>query len=243
MKDDKDYENIEYINRGITTIGSISIAHKVSVYKAPKKGSNDPQQYHRKQCSSYTFAGKLGYPSYFCRETKDYIVLQEGIAATKTVEEYERQKENITYKKRHVSVLLTYADVDNIKTTFDIASNWFIDEKYRNNLFLYDQSGIPYGLSHNFDTLSVLTNLTTGKGSFLSIQPAVVLDALNSIGYPGVVLKCSSGILGTCTMAEFFSLKRIVIHLLDNLYTNTLCLLNHLYILQKQGEKEDYVIY
>ena len=77
-------------------------------------------------------------------------------------------------------------------------------------------------------------NCTSGyTGSFLSIQPYVITDSLNNIGYPGVILKCQQGVLGTCSLTEFMSLGSILIKNLENLYELSIQLMNH-FMLQEE---------
>lgn len=233
-------DNIESISRIITTIGDIQIVHKVSVYKSIKKDRIYEGQSYLKQASSkVSFAGRMGVPSYYMRETKDYIILTEGLGRYTTHSKQEKLKKG----GPRASVVLTYEDLDNIRNLFNNVMKWFTLDEYRNNLFKYDTSGIPYGISNQFEGLSVLTNLSVGNGNFLGIQPSVILDAFSSVGYPGVSLKCSFGKIGECTMSEFMSLRRIVITLIENLYNNTLCLLNHFMMLKQEENQKDYVIY
>jgi hypothetical protein len=235
----KSIDDVETIYRHIATIGNITISHKVVVYKSPPKGSNKPQQYANSQCSKITLPGRMGVPSYYMRETKDYITLTEGFGKYD-----DANKKNMIKTRKKAYVSLTYPDIANVRQIFDNAYNWFTLEEYRNNLFKYDKSGVPYGISSQYEGLSTLTNIVTGTGNFLSIQPTVLLDALNSIGYPGVVFKGCNGVLGECTVGEFMSLRRIIFTLLDNLYQNSLILLNHFLMLETHGGNQDnYVIY
>lgn len=231
---------IESVTKVITTIGDLQISHKVTIFKQPKKGSSIPTDYIKNYNSKVTMAGRMGFPSYYLRETRDYVVISEGLG--RYTPEY--KKEKLVKGGRKASVMLSYDDVENIRFLFSNASRWFIEEEYRNNMFKYDSSGIPYGIDPKYEGINTLVNLSVGNGNFLSIQPTVITNAMEGIAYPGVEFKCTNGKIGECTMTEFFTFKKIVKTLLDNLYNNTLCLLNHFMLLKTEGgDSEDYVIF
>ena len=206
--------DVNSINKTITTIGDITISHKVVVFRKQKMVT-----------TSYPYMNEYkinNSESYYLRETKDYIVLTEGFGKFDSEERIERLK---THKKN--SVLMTYSDISNIITLLNNASKWFTEDEYRNNLFKYDETGVPYAVSDKYENLCTLTNIVTGQDNFISIQPVVVGNALNSVGFPGVVIKCQTGVIGSCSMTEFMTLKRLLINLLDNLYSNSIALMDH----------------
>ena len=234
-KDNRDLMNVDSIVKNITTIGGIQLQHRISVYKQNTKNGGRNTEYETTYRSRMSKGGLNGCDSYQIRETKDYIIFSETF-------DYNGCEIKEDVKRKRNSVLFTYSDVENIRILLDKASAWFIEDRYRNDLFQYDKNGIPYAVSGKYENLFVMTNLSVGRGNFLAIQPVVVLDALNSIGYPGVIFKSSNGRIGTCTMSEYFALVRVTMTLLDNLYTNSLNLLNH-YLLNKKGEDQNYAIY
>ena len=74
------------------------------------------------------------------------------------------------------------------------------------------------------------------KGTFLAIQPTVVMDPMHGIGYPGIVLKSLSGVVGICTYTEFLSLQHVVTNLLSNLYEISNTLINQYLMLNLNKE-------
>ena len=164
--------------------------------------------------------GVIGFKSVAFRNTRDSIILK-GISFNKD-----------DIKRIPPSVYLTYSDVSEVKRIFTTASSWFTSD-IKNDLFQYENN-IPYRVSEKYNELSVVMNCTSGyAGSFLSIQPYVIIDSLNNIGYPGVILKCQQGVLGTCSLTEFMSLGSILIKNLENLYELSIQLMNH-FMLQEE---------
>ena len=206
----KEFDRIGRINKVICTIGEITIKHSVGV-----KRGNLREDVDKTYVNKY-MTGKTLFPSYYINHTSDGIIL-------------ERMKEN---KKEGVmcNVYLSYVDIAPVIRCLNEAKYWFEDEEIRNNLYVYSEDDKPYKVSEKYQYLNAQCTLTTGrfKGGFLSIQPAVVSEAVNNVLYPGVVFKCQQGVIGVCTVDEFLSLRIILISLLNNLYQESLNLINNL---------------
>lgn len=210
--------NVDSIFKTVAAFGNILVKHRVHILTLDKSGHS--LDYVYKFTSSKSRGGRLGYPSTFFNSSDDGIVL-ENIPKDKDTD------------KIKISVYLTYNDISELIRIFEESRSWF--EKYKNDLFEYDKNGIPYNVNQKYSELHAIMRLRFGiKGSFLAIQPAVILDSLNNTGYPGVILKSNTGCIGTCTITEFFSLQEIVINLMKNLYQISNELVNQ-YLLTEIG--------
>ena len=211
--------NLDSIYKNVVQYGNILIKHRVHIFKQNK--SNDKLEYERVFTSTKSKGGSIGIPSVSFRGTDDCVIL-ENIPKEQTV-------------KIKPSVYLTYGDISEMKRIFKESTRWFIE--YKNDLFNYENS-IPYSVSSKYQSLNTIMYPKIGiKGTFLSIQPAVVIDPLHGIGYPGVVFKSLSGVIGVCTYTEFLSLQTTVISLLTNLYEISNNLINQ-YLLLRLNNKE-----
>jgi len=210
--------NVDSIFKTVAAFGNILVKHRVHILTLDKSGHS--LDYVYKFTSSKSRGGRLGYPSTFFNSSDDGIVL-ENIPKDKDTD------------KIKISVYLTYNDISELIRIFEESRSWF--EKYKNDLFEYDKNGIPYNVNQKYSELHAIMRLRFGiKGSFLAIQPAVILDSLNNTGYPGVILKSNTGCIGTCTITEFFSLQEVVINLMKNLYQISNELVNQ-YLLTEIG--------
>lgn len=217
--------NVDSIYRNVEQFGSILVKHRVNLFQKDKNNKSVP--YGKIFTSQKSGGGRQGFPSVAFRSTKDSIILESGFV----------YNENDEYKRPN-SVLLSYNDVADVKRCFSDVTMWFTEQPYKNELFKYDNvSGVPFGLTQKYETLNVTIDLKSGlRGAFLAIKPGVIIDPLNSIGYPGVIIIGQQGVVGSCTMTEFMSLRDIVINSLNNLYSISVDLINQ-YLLASIGGK------
>ena len=212
--------NIDSLYRPIANFGNIGLEHRVNLFEPSKVSGEKNVPYRKDFVSTKSKGGIIGFKSVAFRNTRDSIILK-GVSFSKD-----------DIKRVPPSVYLTYSDVSEVKRIFTTASSWFTSD-IKNDLFQYENN-IPYRVSEKYNELSVVMNCTSGyAGSFLSIQPYVIIDSLNNIGYPGVILKCQQGVLGTCSLTEFMSLGSILIKNLENLYELSIQLMNH-FMLQEE---------
>jgi len=212
--------NIDSIYKSIAQYGSILVKHRVHVFKSNKE--NKESNYGVRFTSTKSKGGSIGIPSVSFRGTDDCLIL-ENIPKENTV-------------KVKPAVYLTYNDVADVKRIFREATSWFKD--YKNDLFNYENS-IPYSVSSKYQSLNTIMYPKIGvKGTFLAIQPAVIVDPLHGIGYPGIIMKGLSGIIGVCTYTEFLSMQTLVINSLEHLYEISNTLINQYLLLYSINQKE-----
>lgn len=228
-KSSKSIFNVDSIYRDIDQFGTIRVKHRVNLFSKDKAGKNVP--YGKIYVSQKSNGGIIGYPSVAFRETKDSLILESG---------YVFEKDNPNSVRKPKSVMISYDDVGEIKRCFNEAYKWFTSDPWKNELFKYDEkTGIPYGIAQKYESLNSTCNLKSGmRGAFLAIKPTTVSDPLNSIGYPGVVLIGQQGLIGSCTMTEFFSMRDVVLTNVTNLYQISLELVNQ-YLLGQIGGKHN----
>lgn len=214
---------IDSIYKNIAQFGDILVKHRVHIYKTDKQ--NRHIEYSVTFTSNKSKAGISGISSISFRGTDDCLIL-------------ENIPKDLNNKIRP-SVYLTYGDIADVKRIFKEAIKWF--SEYKNDLFNYENS-IPYSVSNKYQNLHTIMNTKIGiKGSYLAIQPAVIVDPLHSIGYPGVIFKSLSGIIGVCTYTELLSLHNLIINSLENLYEISNTLINQyllLYSIDKGGQNK-----
>lgn len=213
--------NVDSLYRPIATFGNISLEHRVNLFEPSKVPGEKNVPYKKDFVSAKSKGGIVGFKSVSFRNTRDALILKSMNIVSKD-----------DVKRVPSSAYLSYGDISEIKRIFNIANSWFTSE-IKNDLFQYENN-IPYRVSEKYKELSALMNLKSGLvGGFLSIQPYVLSDPLNGIGYPGVIFKCQTGIIGSCSVTEFMSLGSILIKNLENLYEISINLMNH-FMLQEE---------
>lgn len=216
----KKLSNIDSLYRPIATFGNISLEHRVNLFEQSKVIGEKNVPYKKDFTSARSKGGMVGCKSSSFRTTKDALILK-GM--------YNNKEEVV---KIPPSAYISYRDIYEIKKAFKIVHSWFHSD-IKNDLFQYENN-IPYKISEKYEGLVAIATLKAGIiGGFLAIQPYVISDALNNIGYPGVILKCKTGIIGTCSVSEFMSLGTVLIKNLENLYEISINLMNH-YMLQEE---------
>ena len=212
--------NIDSIYRPIAVFGNISLEHRVNLFETSRVSGEKNIPYKKDFVSAKSKGGMVGYKSVSFRSTRDALILKSMMM----------NKEDV--KRIPASAYLSYNDISEVKRLFNTATSWFTSD-IKNDLFQYEDN-IPYRVSEKYNELSVIMNCKNGMiGGFLSIQPYVLSDPLNNIGYPGVILKCQNGVIGTCSITEFMSLGSVLIKNLENLYELSIQLMNH-YMLQEE---------
>lgn len=213
--------NIDSLYRPIATFGNICLEHRVNLFEPSKVPGEKSNPYKKDFVSAKSKGGILGFKSVSFRNTKDALIIKSMS---------QNSKDDV--KRVPASAYLSYGDISEVKRLFATANSWFTSE-IKNDLFQYDND-IPYRVSEKYNELSVVINLKSGfVGGFLSVQPYVLSDPLNGIGYPGVIFKCQTGIIGSCSVTEFMSLGNILIKNLENLYEISINLMNH-FMLQEE---------
>ena len=205
--------DIDSLYKTIGSFGGITVRHRVAMFQKNTDGKNVP--YIKSYGSSKSKGGMAGYMSYFFRKTNNAIILESN--------DYENSKETQKLKN---SVYLTQEDSSEVERILDESEFWFKDKELKNNLFVYENDN-PYKVSDKYYSLNTILYPTFGiRGSFLSIQPAVVNDFKTRIGYPGVVLKGITGLIGCCTVQEFLSMSIVVRQNIRNLHSISMELIN-----------------
>lgn len=205
--------DLDSIYKPIGVFGTISMKHRVVLFsKEPNKNMNKP--FVNRFTSKRSKGGALGYGSISFKPTTDSIMLETC--------DFDSKDTNIIKN----TVYLTYGDIGGIKTLCNEVSSWFKNPDIKNDLFQYENNN-PYKISDKYAQLHASLYTTIGiKGSFLIIQPAVINDFKTKMGYPGVVLKCLTGVIGCCTISEFESLASTLVTNLNDLYKISLDLVN-----------------
>lgn len=204
--------DMDSIYKEIGVFGNIQLKHRVALFQKDNSGKNKP--YKRSYGSSKSKGGMAGYMSYFFRKTTNAIIL----------ESYDF--ENKDTQKIKNSVYLTQEDISEVERMLNESEMWFKDKELKNNLFVYEGNN-PYKISDKYYELCSIIYPTYGiRGGFLSIQPAVVNDFKTRIGYPGVVIKSITGVIGCCTVKEFLSMSIILRQNLRNIHQLSMELIN-----------------
>lgn len=212
--------NIDSVYRPIAIFGNIALEHRVNLFETSRVAGEKNIPYKKDFVSAKSKGGIIGFKSVSFRSTKDALILKSTML----------NKEDV--KRIPPSAYLSYNDISEVKRLFNTATSWFTSD-IKNDLFQYEDN-IPYRVSEKYNELSVIMNCKNGMiGGFLSVQPYVLSDPLNNIGYPGVILKCQNGVIGTCSITEFMSLGSVLIKNIENLYELSIQLINH-YMLQEE---------
>lgn len=207
--------DIDSIYKDVGTFGSIHLKHRVVLYT--KGQDSKPKPYVSRYVSSRSKGGSVGFESYYYRKTNNALIL----------ESWDFDGERNTSNKLKNSVYFTQDDTANAIGFFNEALSWFKDSEIKNNLFEY-QGNYPYKVADNYSRLHAMMYPTHGiKGAFISIQPAVVTDFKTKLGYPGVVIKGITGVIGCCTVKEFETLHSVFITNLKILHSLSVELMNH----------------
>jgi hypothetical protein len=211
--------DLDSIYKDIGTFGTIGLKHRVVLFsKDTKTGKNKP--YEQNFVSNKSKGGKCGYNSIYYRSTTESIILETRDFDT---------KDDIKLKN---SIYLTYNDIGEIERVCKEVTSWFENPQIKNDLFQYENNN-PYKISDKYMQLHSIMYPAIGLNrAFLVIQPAVITDFKTRMGYPGVIIKSISGVVGCCTITEFKSLSKILISNLRDLYKISLDLMNH-YMLDK----------
>lgn len=214
--------DIDSIYKDIGVFGTIGMKHRIVLFsKDSKTGKN--RQYCNQFVSKRSKGGSLGYKSLAFRPTTDSILLET------------HEFDNNDMIKLKNSLYLTYEDLGEVKRVCNEVMHWFNDPEIKNNLFQYENNN-PYKVSDMYANLHSIMYTSIGlKGSFLVIQPAIINDFKTKVGYPGVIIKSITGVVGCCTITEFKSLSSILISNLTDLYKISLELLNHYMLYEMIG--------
>ena len=205
---------VDSIYREIGTFGTIGIKHRVVLFsKDGKNGKN--KQYAKQYVSNKSNGGKAGLSSFLYRGTSDSIVIE--------TKDYEN-KDSVKMKSM---IYLSYTDISEVDRVCREAISWFENPQIKNDLFQYENNN-PYKISDKYAGLHAIMYPIIGiNGTFLVIQPAVITDFKTRMGYPGVLIKTITGVVGCCTITEFKSFVIVLMSSLRDLYKLSLDLINH----------------
>ena len=216
--------DLDSIYKEIGTFGTIGLKHRVVLFsKDNKTGKNKP--YMQKYISNKSKGGKCGYNSFFYRMTTESIVIET------------KDFDNKDDTKLKNTIYLTYNDIGEVERVCKEVISWFENPQIKNDLFQYEDNN-PYKISDKYAQLHSIMYPSIGiNGAFLVVQPAVITDFKTRMGYPGIIIKSITGVLGCCTITEFKSMAMILISNLKDLYKISLDLMNHYMLEQLIGEK------
>ena len=205
--------DLDSIYRDIGVFGNIGLKHRIVLFsKDQKTGKN--KSYSQRFVSKRSKGGNLGYGSIAFKPTSDSLVLETS----------EYDPENTKIKN---TIYLSYNDIGELKRVCNETLHWFEDPEIKNDLYQYEGKN-PYKISDKYGHLHSIMYTSIGMpGSFLVIQPVVINDFKTHMGYPGIVIKSMTGVIGCCTITEFKSLSSILIKNLEDLYKISLELTNH----------------
>ena len=208
-------KEIEKVSKYICKIGDMIIEHVSMKYTFDKKTAKDNSSF-RIRTNKTTRAGSNGLSSIYIGNTFDKIILRSTKDMVKN--------ENVWVPPP--SIQFGYGDFNNLKIALDSVKEWFTDDKFRNELFLYSTDSKPISVSSKYADLNVKFKSHSGiRDSCMQIEPHVVSSFMDVERYPGILIRGESGIIGTCTYIELFELRIILLDLLKNLYSNSLNLL------------------
>lgn len=208
--------DFDKIVRTVCKVGDMEIKH-ITSHKTFNKTTGKYEDVLKSIKNNSSKAGINGLSSVYMGSTFDKIILESA-------KEMEKTKDGKYIPKNSVS--FGYGDYTNLKIALDYVSKWFTEEKYRNGLFQYTKDGKPYGLSTRYKNMNIKFKSRGGylNNNTLQMEPAVISTFMNTDTYPGVLLRGSTGIIGRCSVTEFYILKDILLDLIRNLYQNSLML-------------------
>lgn len=201
--------DLDSVYKDIGTFGSVGLKHRVVLFSKGTDGNNRP--YVNQYKSTKSKGGSAGLMSYYFRRTTNALILESTEPVSKVKN----------------SIYFTQEDTMDSIRFLDEALNWFKDPEIKNNLFEYEGNN-PYKVSDKYNKLHSMMCPTHGlRGAFVSIQPAVINDFRTRLGYPGVVIKGVTGVVGCCTVKEFENLVHIFKRSMLDLHSISMELLNH----------------
>ena len=204
--------DIDSIYRDIGVFGTIRLKHRICLFNKDSK-TNRNRPYREIFVSAKSNGGSIGYGSFSYRSNKDMLIL-ESLG----------DKESTKLRN---SICITYDDLFEMKRIIKEALHWFNDPDIKNGLYEYEGNK-PYKISDKYQNIHAIMYTKIGQNnSFIAIQPAIINDFRSRTGYPGVVIKCLTGVIGCCTITEFRSMAELLLTNLTNLYQISLDLLNH----------------
>lgn len=205
--------DVDKITKMVCRIGDMVIKH-TSNLKLYNKTNNKYENVIRKIKNNATKAGVNGLSSIYINNSYDHIYLESINPSVKTGNTYVPPP----------SVSFGYGDLTNLKTTLDFAKVWFEADEYRDDLFIYSKSNKPINVNSKYIDLNVVFKSHGYLNSSMRIEPYVISNNIGVDSYPGVRIRGSTGIIGHCSVDEFYELRTILLELIKNLYQNSLLL-------------------
>lgn len=205
---------IDKVSKTICRIGDMLIRHVANMRLYDKKSGkfdNTTKVNH----NSSTKAGVNGLSSVYLNATFDKIILEASSPIMQTKDTYLPPP----------SISMSYGDFTNLRLTLDAVKVWFEKDEYRNDLFIYSKDGKPITVNSKYGNLNVqFKSHGYINNSSMQIEPYVVSNNINIESYPGILIRGQTGIIGRCSVTEFYELRMILLELLKNLYQNSLML-------------------
>lgn len=207
--------DIDKVVKTVCKIGDMEIKH-VTNRKIFNKKDGKYESQIRKMKMNYTRAGVNGLSTIYIEDFYDKIILQSLNPVVATKDSYIPPP----------SVSFGYGDFTNLKICFDFVKEWFEKDEYRNSLFQYSKDGRPISVSSKYNNLNVKFKSHGGfvNNSIMQIEPSVITSSIIRDSYPGILIRGKGGIVGRCSVTEFYELRDIILNLIHNLYQNSLLL-------------------
>lgn len=213
------YNKVDTVTKTVTRFGDIVIKHRAAVRSNFQNSKEAVFFYTSSSSGPNKQSGAI-------KQTYDSVILESGIISG--------MNNNNNSSNKKAGAMIKYEDVYAVCRALDDASRWFSDDRFKDSLFVYsDTSKLPYKIAERYRDLNITISLSINPNAFLSIHPGIISDPMNNISYPGVYFRCEKGLIGGCTVTEFFSLKICVKNLLMNLYSISMELLNQYLMLLK----------
>lgn len=208
-------KEIDKVTKYVCKIGDMIVEH-ISIKQTFDKKTNKYNSSFKIRTNKSTRAGSNGLSSIYIGNTFDRIILRSTKDMVNTDNSWVPPP----------SIQFGYGDFNNLKMALDSVKEWFVEDKFRNDLFQYSTDSKPISVSSKYADLNVkFRSHSVLKESCMQIEPHVVSTFMDLERYPGVLIRGATGIIGSCTYIEFFDLRMILLDLLKNLYSNSINLL------------------
>lgn len=208
-------QKIDRITKLICRISDMNIKHITN--EAIFNSHSGKVENSVKKIKTQSKTGVNGYTSIYIGNTFDKISLENINPQVKT---------NNVYVPP-CSVNFGYGDYTNLKIALDAVNEWFKNDDFRNDMYIYSNKGKPISVNSKYKDLYVNfrshgSNLNNG---IMTIYPTVISFNIGVDSYPGIEIRGQTGIIGHCSVTEFYELRMILLDSIKNLYQNSLMLM------------------
>lgn len=206
--------NIDKVSKIVCKIGDMIIKHTAN-RKLYNKKLGKYEGIIRKVRNGSTKAGVNGLSSIYIGNSFDKVIVEASSPIMQSKDVYLPPP----------SISIGYGDFTNLKIVLDEVKTWFELEEYRNNLFIYSKDGKPISINSKYNNLNIqFKSHGYLNNSKMQIEPYVISNNINIESYPGILIRGQTGIIGRCSVTEFYELRMILLELVKNLYQNSLLL-------------------